>query len=189
MTLANRITMFRLLMVPVFAGLIISYKQEEPWIRHLALLVYVLAAISDALDGFVARAYNQKTKLGTVLDPLADKLMINIGFVVMAANKEFGAGPEGSGGIPYWFPVVILLRDSMIVMGAYLLNEYYGPIRVKPRITGKLTTVFQMSLVIAVLIEARFVFQLMVATLVMSAISYVDYMYSGIKQVGNEDES
>ncbi len=182
MTLANRITLFRLFMVPVFVALIASYTREHPWIRYTALGVYALAAVSDALDGFVARAYNQKTKLGTLLDPLADKLMINIGFVFMAVNDQFATR------IPYWFPAAILARDMMIVMGAYLINELYGPVRIKPRITGKLTTCFQMGLVIAVLIEARFAWSLMIATVVMSAISYADYMYTGIKQVGNEDE-
>ena len=183
MTLANRITLIRLLLVPVFAALIITYTREHPWIRYAALAVYTVAAISDALDGFVARAYNQKTKLGTLLDPLADKLMINIGFVFMAVNDQFAYR------IPYWFPVVILARDVMIVMGAYLINEFYGPVRVKPRVTGKLTTCFQMGLVIAVLLEVGFADKLLMATVAISAVSYVDYMYTGIKQVGNEDET
>lgn len=181
MTLANRITLLRLFLVPVFAGLIVSYTPDRLWARHAALFVYAVAAASDALDGFVARAYDQKTKLGTVLDPLADKLMINIGFVFMAVNDHFG--------IPYWFPPIILLRDIMIVMGAYLINEFYGPVRVRPRVTGKATTLLQMSFVIAVLLKVGFVKQLMVATLAISAISYVDYMYAGIRQVWNEDES
>ena len=183
MTLANRITLFRLLLVPVFAGLIAAYTREHPMERYAALVVYALAAASDMLDGFVARAYNQKTKLGTMLDPLADKLMINIGFVFMAVNDQFAYR------IPYWFPVLILARDVTIVMGAYVINEYYGPVRVKPRISGKLTTVCLMSLVIAVLIEARFADKLLIASVVLIAISYVDYIYMGIKQVGNEDES
>lgn len=183
MTLANKITLFRLLLVPVFAGLIVSYTRETLWIRQLALVVYFSAAVSDALDGFVARAYNQKTKLGTVLDPLADKLMVNVGFVFLAANDQFAYR------IPYWFPVVILLRDAMIVLGAYVINEHYGPLRVRPRMTGKLTTLFQMSLVIAVLLEVAFAGELLIATVVVSAISYVDYMREGIRQVGNEEET
>ena len=183
MTLANRITVFRLLLIPVFVGLVVGYTREHQWVRYAALGVYAAAAVSDALDGFVARAYNQKTKLGAMLDPLADKLMINIGFVFMAVNEEFAYT------VPYWFPAVILARDTMIVMGAYLINEYYGPVRVRPRIGGKMTTVFQMGLVIAVLLEAGFARKLMYATVAISAFSYVDYMYAGIKQIGNEDEA
>jgi len=183
MTLATRITLFRLLMVPVLAGLVISYTREQQWIRYAALSVYVLAGLSDALDGFVARAYNQKTKLGALLDPLADKLIINITFVFLAANDQFACR------VPYWFPVVILARDIMIVMGAYTINEFYGPVHVRPRLLGKLTTAFQMSLVIAVLLEVGFAHKLLIATVVVSALSYVDYMYAGVKQIGNEDEA
>ncbi len=175
--------MVRLLLIPVFVALIVSYTREQPIIRYAALVVYAIAAVSDALDGFVARAYNQKTKLGTLLDPLADKLMVNIGFVFMAVNDQFAHR------IPYWFPVVLLARDAMIVMGAYLINEFYGPVRIKPRITGKVTTAFQMSLMIAVLIEASFTRHLLYATVIMSAVSYVDYMQTGIRQIGNEDEA
>jgi len=182
-TLANRITLVRLLLIPVFVGLIAAYTREQPWLRHAALVVYGIAAVSDALDGFVARAYNQKTKLGALLDPLADKLMVNIGFVFMAVNAQFAYR------IPYWFPIVILARDAMIVMGAYLINEFYGPVRIKPRITGKITTAFQMGLMIAVLLEVSFAEKLLIATVVMSAVSYADYMYAGIRQVGNEDEA
>ena len=183
MTLANKITCFRLLLIPVFSGLVIAYTREHQWIRYSALGVYVLAGISDALDGFVARAYNQKTKLGAVLDPLADKLIINTAFVFLAVNDQFACN------VPYWFPAAILARDAMIVTGAYLINELYGPVRVRPRVSGKLTTVCQMSLIIAVLLEVDFADELLIATLVISAVSYVDYMYVGIRQVGNEDEA
>ncbi len=182
LNVANSITLFRLLLVPVFAVLIMSYTGEEATVRHWALAVYIAAAISDALDGFVARAYNQKTKLGTVLDPLADKLIINIGFIFMAANPNF------SHQIPYWFPVVMLSRDALIVLGAYLINEYYGPVRVKPRMTGKLTTVFQMSLIIFVLLGASFAHKLMIATLVVSLISLANYIYDGVRQINREEE-
>ncbi len=183
MTLANRITLVRLFLVPVFVALIGLYTREHPVIRYAALAVYAVAAISDGLDGFIARAYNQKTKLGALLDPLADKLLINIGFVFMAVNDQFATR------VPYWFPVVLLARDAMIVMGAYAINEFYGPVRIKPRITGKITTCFQMTLVIAILLELGFAYKLLIATVVMSAVSYIDYMYAGIRQVGNEDEA
>ena len=99
---------------------------------------------------FVARVYDQKTRLGTVLDPLADKLMINIAFVFLAWNNAFKTP------VPGWFPVIVLGRDAIIVMGSYLINEFFGPVRIKPRLLGKLTTVFQMSSIAAVLLEVSF---------------------------------
>ena len=182
MTLANRITLLRLLLIPVFVVCLMSYTRAAPWVRYLALGVYFAAAISDCLDGFIARAYNQKTKLGAVLDPLADKLLINVAFVFLAVNEEFVTR------VPYWFPVMILSRDVLIVMGAYLINEYYGPVRVRPRITGKITTVCQNASIIAVLLEVGFAYTVLAITAVMTLVSLVDYMYSGSKQVRDEDE-
>ncbi|HOE65035.1 MAG TPA: CDP-alcohol phosphatidyltransferase family protein [Candidatus Hydrogenedentes bacterium] len=181
MTLANRITLFRLMLIPVFIVLAMSYTREQQWARHAALATFLIAAISDGIDGFVARAYNQKTKLGAVLDPLADKLLLNLAFVFLAVNKEF-ATP-----VPYWFPVLILGRDAIIVMGSYLINEYFGPLRVRPRLSGKLTTVLQMASVCAVLLEVHFAYPLLLVTLAVSVVSFFDYVYQGVKQVGSED--
>jgi len=180
-TLANRITLVRLVLVPVFVVLVMSYTREQPWWRHLALGVFAVAAISDGLDGFVARAYNQKSRLGAVLDPLADKLLLNLAFVFLAVNREF-ATP-----VPYWFPVIVLGRDAIIVLGSYLINEYFGPLRVRPRFSGKLTTVFQMASICAVLLEAPLTYPLLLVTLVVSLVSFADYLVQGMKQVGNED--
>lgn len=182
-TLANRITLARLISVPVFAALIMVYSPEREWARLAALGLYVAAAISDGLDGFVARAYNQKTRLGAVLDPLADKLMINIGFVFLAVNQEFETP------VPGWFPVIILGRDSIIVLWSYLVNEFFGPVRIRPRFLGKVTTVFQMASLVFVLLEVDFAYGLLMVTLGVSLVSFVDYMYVGIRQIGNEDRA
>lgn len=181
MTLANRITIARLLLIPVFVVLIMMYVRDKPFLRHAALAVFIVASVSDALDGFVARVYDQKTRLGAVLDPLADKLLINIAFVFLAVNEELTYR------IPAWFPVIILSRDAIIALGSYLINEFFGPLRVRPRISGKLTTVFQMATIFAVLLELRLSPGLIYATLVVSLISFADYLRDGVRQIGNED--
>jgi CDP-diacylglycerol--glycerol-3-phosphate 3-phosphatidyltransferase/cardiolipin synthase len=180
-TLANRITIGRLVLIPIFIVLVVIYVPERPWIRHLALGVFVVATISDALDGFVARAYNQKTRLGAVLDPLADKLLVNLAFVFLAVNQNLETP------VPYWLPVVILSRDVIIVIGAYLINEYFGPFRARPRISGKLNTAVQMACIITVLLEVGFLRYVFIATLVMAVVSFFDYLYAGIKQAATED--
>jgi CDP-diacylglycerol--glycerol-3-phosphate 3-phosphatidyltransferase len=182
-TLANRITLVRLLLIPVFIVLVMMYSREQAWIRLTALGVFLVAAVSDGLDGFVARAYNQKTRLGAVLDPLADKLLINLAFVFLAVNQEL-ATP-----VPRWMPVIILSRDVIIVLGAYLINEYFGPFRARPRISGKLTTTLQMASIIAVLLEVWFAYPLLLAMITVSVISFFDYLYAGVRQVGDEDDA
>ena len=183
MTLANRITVGRLLLIPVFVVLVMAYTREQAWLRFAALGVFLTAAVSDALDGFVARAYNQKTRLGATLDPLADKLLTNIAFVFLAVNQEIKAP------VPSWIPVVILSRDVIIVLGVYLIHEYFGPFRPRPRISGKLTTTFQMASIIAVLLELFFARALLYATVIVSIGSFFDYLLAGIRQIGNEDQA
>lgn len=180
-TLANRITLVRLILIPVFNVLIISYTPEEPRIRYAALAVFLVASISDALDGFIARAYNQKTRLGAVLDPLADKLLLNLAFVFLAVNEHF-VEP-----VPKWVPVLILSRDVIIVLGAYLINELYGPLRVRPRITGKITTALQMASIVAVLLEVNFAYELVLLMVAATIVSFFDYVYDGVRRIGNED--
>jgi CDP-diacylglycerol--glycerol-3-phosphate 3-phosphatidyltransferase len=182
-TLANRITIFRLILIPVFNVLVVSYSPDKPYLRYSALLVFVVAALSDALDGFIARAYNQKTRLGAVLDPLADKLLLNLAFVFLAVNENFVERP------PLWIPVLIVSRDAIIVMGSYLLNEFYGPLRVRPRITGKITTALQMASIVAVLLQVNFAYELLIAMIGMTVISFFDYLYDGVRRIGSEDRT
>ncbi|MCC6696886.1 MAG: hypothetical protein IT365_14745, partial [Candidatus Hydrogenedentes bacterium] len=82
-------------------------------------------------------------------------------------------------------------RDAIIVIGAYLINEYYGPVRAAPHITGKLTTALLMALIISVLLELHrsLITGLLYATLALLIVSFADYLYAGVKQVGNEDQA
>lgn len=175
-TIANKITILRVLLIPVFLVLIYCYTPDREWLRHVALGVYITAALSDILDGYVARRFNQRTAFGARLDPLADKLIVNLGFVFLAVNPTFSAV------VPMWFPVVVLVRDAIIVLGAFAINEYFGPMKVKPRWTGKATTVFQMSTLIGVLLGVWFAPQLLLVTMAVSVASLLDYIYAGCMQ-------
>jgi cardiolipin synthase (CMP-forming) len=183
LTLANKITFFRLFMIPVFVVLIYSYTPDRVWCRHVALVVYFFSAVSDSLDGFLARRMNQQTRLGARLDPLADKLIVNLGFVFLAANPYFNEV------VPMWFPAVILGRDVAIVMGAWTINEFFGPVKVLPRVLGKATTVFQMSTLIGVLLGVGFADWLLFATVVLTVLSFADYLYAGTMQVLRRKET
>lgn len=183
MTLANRITVLRLALTPLFVLLIISYTPDEPWRRLTAMAVFFLAALTDGLDGYVARNYDQRTRLGAVLDPLADKLMLNLGFLFLAANEHFG------GAVPKWVPVLILGRDVIIVLGACAINEWFGGFRAHPRITGKLTTAFQMLAIVSVLLGARFAHLLVMAAAAATAISLLDYLFAGVRMAAKTGEA
>jgi len=121
--------------------------------------------------------------LGARLDPLADKLIVNLGFVFIAANPHFD--PD----VPLWFPVLILTRDVVIVMGAYLINERIGPLKVNPRLSGKLTTIVQMSTLIGVLLAVPFLDYLIAATLILTLVSMADYLYWGLTRAAARNAS
>ncbi len=172
-------------MVPVFAGIIFFYTHERDWLRQVALAIYVVSAASDVLDGYLARRLGQSTRLGARLDPLADKLIVNLGFVFMAANRELcirnGAG-GWSPAVPMWFPVVVLVRDVIIVLGAQLIKTRYGNVTVKPLWSGKMTTVFQMATIIAILIPVDFARYLLWAALAATVISGAHYIVHGLAE-------
>ena len=125
----NLLTLLRILITPLFVIFLIKGQYR------LALLVFVLAAISDGLDGFFARWFDQKTELGAHLDPIADKLLLISAFVVLAVQRI----------IPSWLAVVVLSRDILIIMGLAILHYLHIGIAIKPSMISKCTTVAQLA--------------------------------------------
>jgi cardiolipin synthase (CMP-forming) len=170
MTLANWITIFRLVLVPVCCGLAWAYTPENPWMRWTALGGFVTAALSDALDGYLARNFGQSTRLGAILDPLADKLLVNIMVLVLTFNTAF------THDFPIWMPILLFGRDALILGGSALVHYTRGPIHPKPRPLGKLTTLVNcvgISVVLAEAPFAPFVTWIMGAFILISAIDYI----------------
>jgi len=176
-TLATRITLSRLVLLPVFCLLVFLYTPEREWLRFAALGLYILMALTDAADGYVARRFNQRTRFGARLDPLADKLVVNLALVFLAANRAFHPP------IPLWFPVYILSRDIIIVLGAFAIQKYRGQVTIAPSISGKATTVLQMSTIIAALLTVSFLPWLLWATVALSLLSLLQYIHVGVLQV------
>src|SRR6266403_166573 len=148
MTTANKITIVRILMIPVFVTLAIYYGQSiqrgEPlaWQRFAAIIVFLLAAASDGLDGYVARRYNQRSSLGVILDPIADKGLLLSGIITLSISNWSEIDPE-YGRFPAWFPVLVITRDAVILVGAAVLQVLVGHVRIRPHWTGKIATVLQ----------------------------------------------
>ena len=143
MTTANKITIARILMIPLFVMMAIYYgrsvQRDEPleWQRWTAIGIFVLAAASDGIDGYIARRFNQKSQLGVVLDPLADKGLLLSGIITLSVSDW---GYE----IPVWFPVLVVARDVVILSGTLTLHYLNGSVRLKPSWTGKSATALQM---------------------------------------------
>jgi CDP-diacylglycerol--glycerol-3-phosphate 3-phosphatidyltransferase len=176
-TIPNYITFFRLSLVPLFCLVVFLYSPERTELRYVALGIYAVGGISDMLDGFIARRWNLRSQLGVRLDPLADKLLINLGFIFVAANDAFEPN------FPKWFPALVLARDVYIVMGAYLIKRLAGHLVVRPKILGKITTFSLMVTLIAALLGLPFTLYLMAISIVFAVGSFLEYTVDGILQV------
>jgi cardiolipin synthase (CMP-forming) len=160
MTTANKITVIRILMIPVFVTLAIycgeSIQEGNPqdWMRFTAIAVFLLAALSDGLDGYVARRYNQRSSLGVILDPIADKGLLLSGIITLSISNWSQVDPH-YGRFPAWFPVLVITRDAVILIGSALLHILNGTVRVRPSWTGKVATVLQMAAIAWVMLQLR----------------------------------
>jgi len=170
LNLPNFLTLCRLGSIPIF--LIFLTRQ-----RYLAALyVFAAAAVTDGLDGAVARWFNSRTELGAFLDPFADKLMLLSAFVVLTIDGE----------LPGYVLSVVLIRDIVIVVGYLMISFFTGErVPVRPSYLGKLSTVMQLACVIGVLARAGNYWPghfnaLLIATVAVTAASFVHYMYRGL---------
>ena len=149
MTWPNFITIGRFLLVPVF--IFAMLQGASAW----AFAVFLVAGLSDAVDGYLARRFGQVSELGAYLDPLADKLLLISGFVTLGYL----------GAIPDWLVLLVVSRDVLIV-GAVMTSHLIGhPVPVKPLFVSKLTTVVQILLVTVALAHLAGFAELAVAVL------------------------
>lgn len=148
-------------------------EQRYGW----ALGVFIVAALTDAFDGTLARLLHQRTVLGAYLDPAADKLLMMASFITLALLKF----------LPAWLAVLVILRDVSIVLGIIILRATSRPLEIRPSIASKLTTLFQFSTIIAVLLfEAGYSLSmlqglLIAGTTITTIVSGLQYIAKGIK--------
>ncbi len=173
----NFLTLCRLGLIPIFLSLLSRQRYTA------ALYVFVAAAITDALDGTVARWFNARTELGAYLDPFADKLMLVSAFVVMTIEGTF----------PGWLLSVVVIRDVVIVFGYLMLSFFAGErIPVRPSYLGKISTFFQLTCVIAGLLQIGatdpgYWYALLYATVAVTVLSGVHYSYRGLVWLGSRE--
>jgi cardiolipin synthase len=139
-TIPNQITLLRLGFLPFF--LILIAYEEYRW----ALLVLVLAGLSDGVDGLLARKLNQKSSIGAYLDPIADKLLLSSSYVILAFKHL----------LAWWLTIFVLSRDVIILIVAAVIIMISGYRPFPPSILGKATTMFQIVLVFGVVLSAAY---------------------------------
>lgn len=139
-TLPNIITIFRFLLVP--AVILALLTEKMGW----AFAGFLIAGISDGVDGFIARQFDQRSELGAYLDPMADKILLVCVFVMLGYM----------GHLPLWLVVMVVSRDALIVSAVLLSTIMGNPVEMKPLMVSKLNTLMQIVLVLAILAAAAF---------------------------------
>lgn len=187
MTTANKITVLRILLIPFFVTEMIYYvRTGDELHRLLAIISFAVASISDGVDGYIARRYNQKSELGAILDPLADKLLLVSSIVILSLDNN-GRFPQ----IPFWATAAILSRDILVTIGVGLVHYIVGEVKVRPRMLGKLGTVLQMTMVVWGVLKwdaAWFGYWCAAAALV-TVVSGLLYVWDGMGQLGKSPKS
>lgn len=135
--LPNLITLSRIALVPV---LILLLKDQR---YGMALAVFVIAGVSDALDGYLAKRLGVESQFGAVLDPVADKLLLVTAYVMLTVF----------GHIPFWLTLAVASRDVLIVGGYLVYTSHAGPVKMRPSVLSKLNTFMQIALVVLILVK------------------------------------
>jgi cardiolipin synthase len=189
MTAANKITLARICLIPAFAGLAWAYGrsiasgQPIESYRVGAMAVFLIAACSDGVDGFVARRFHQQSRLGAILDPVADKGLVSTALVVLAVS----GWPRS---LPFWFPCTVIGRDLCLGLGFAVLTRLIDRVEVRPSVAGKLATLFQLTSIVWVLFRVpRSLMTLVIIATSLTLISGTGYVLDGLRQlraVGSE---
>jgi len=144
------LTVFRMVLIPIFVTLLFYQR------FILALAVFVVAGVTDGLDGLLARRFDQRSQLGTVLDPIADNLMLVTAFIVLSMRSVFPQPVPSHLPVPFWVTVAVISRDVFIVVGAAAINIMTGFRGFRPSWLGKLNTSVQIIGIAAIMFAASF---------------------------------
>jgi len=188
-TVPNLLTVFRMVLIPVFVSLVFYQRFV------FALFIFVLAGVTDGLDGLLARRFDQKSQLGTILDPIADKLLLVTSFVVLSMRSVFPEPLPSHLPIPFWVTVAVISRDVFILVGAAAINIVTGFRGFRPSMLGKVNTTVQIVAIGLIIFAASVpygtgyylptIYTIVFTFAVLSGAHYVFY----VSKLLNEDRS
>ena len=177
MNIPNKISIARIILIPFFIAAVVYSRLD------IALVFFILATISDGVDGMLARALKQKTKLGTILDPMADKLLLVSAYICLAVAGNI---PDFLRMPPY-VPIIVISRDAIIVLGSVVIYVIRGDINVAPSVIGKITTFFQMMTIVSILARFEYSYLVWNFTVFMTIASGVDYVMKGSRALNENN--
>ena len=185
MTLATIITLLRIILTPIFAAFAWLYSQSflnhspDESLRWSAIIIFLIAAASDGLDGWIARHFHQSSKIGAMLDPLADKFLMTTALLTLSLAPWY----ESHENIPFWFVALVIFRDLIIVSGITILYTLKRKVPIQPSWLGKTCTVTQLFLIAWVMLKISIVpsiYPVFIAS-IFTLLSGILYVYQGFK--------
>ncbi|MBI2104895.1 MAG: CDP-alcohol phosphatidyltransferase family protein [Candidatus Omnitrophica bacterium] len=180
MNLANKISIFRILLAPGIVASLVYYHPARDWLRFLALGLFLVGILSDAVDGFLARRNHEQTELGALLDPIADKFLILSTLISCATIHGLPVWMR----VPAWFNLIVISRDILLVAGTMVLFAIRGRWNVRPNWVGKWTTFAQMLVIPSVLLGLASTPWLVAAAAALTVLSAAGYVRVGIRLLG-----
>lgn len=184
MTTANKVTIARILLIPVFVGFAVHYGQTVregnpvEWYRWAAVGMFLVISLGDGLDGYIARRFNQRSRLGMILDPLADKGLLLSALITLTVTPW-------QHGFPLWFLTLVIGRDAILIVSAFVIHYATGAVRIQPHWTGKVSTMLQMVALAWVMLNFPYppvVLAIIIVAGIFTFVSAVVYFTDGIGQ-------
>jgi cardiolipin synthase len=171
MNIPNSLTILRIILIPCYIGLLVYGRFGQ------ALIVLLVAGLTDALDGLIARVTNQHTRLGAVLDPLADKLLLTSGFITLSIIHL----------VPLWVTILVVSRDVILLLGTAVAHFTESRVDLTPTFLGKGTTFLQLAYVVMVIllssrhIDLSLILPLLFGMISFTILSGLHYLYRGFR--------
>jgi CDP-diacylglycerol--glycerol-3-phosphate 3-phosphatidyltransferase len=188
MNLPNQITIGRILLIPVFVMFAIYYGRTattghpDETLRLATIAVFLVAALSDGIDGWLARKFHLQSRLGSILDPIADKgLMFAAIITLSVTNWPYQ--------LPVWYPVLVIARDIIIVTGCGVLRLLNNHLDVQPSLLGKTSTFLQMLAVAVIMLQWSHSDIIVWLSGVVTLLSGIGYLAGGISQLHDEEHT
>ena len=178
MTLPNCITLLRIFLVPFFYTALAYYQPGRDEYRWMAFAIFLIASLTDALDGFIVRKWSLRSELGTFLDPLADKLLLISAFLGVNVSS-LALKP------PLWIVIIVIFRDIFIVCGLIVVFITTRNLFVRPNFLGKITTFLQMTTILLILLQVRIAAVLWYLTAGLTIVSGVVYILREMRRLNH----
>jgi len=183
MNIANKITISRFLLVPIFLVCLLYTDSSQNFFRWAATFIFTFACLTDAIDGFIARNFSQRTHLGALIDPLADKTLLVSAFFLLTFLNNIPSEMR----IPPWLTVIVISRDMLLILGAITIYAMQNRFEPHTNAIGKITTFLQMIMIIGILWNGNlFIKHIMIILVaVFTLLSSILYLNMGIKSLSN----